>query len=233
MSADDIEPTEEMAAFFDARAVGYDEYIREQIFPDEMFAQFYGALSASIGKSDEPRRILDLGCGTGLELEALFQRAPNALITGVDLAERMLDLLRTRYSAHMSQITLVVDSFLTMPLGCQVYDHVLSGLAMHHVLHDTKRELYRKIYAALKPGGTYIEGDSVVPHEMEGQFIAEYHECAATVPPAPDGTYHLDVPFSLQTQESLLQEAGFKDFRLVWQKDPTVVWNTAVYVVTA
>ena len=83
-----------MAAFFDARAAGYDDYFRDEIFPDEMFAQFYGALSAPIGETDEPLRILDLGCGTGLELEALFQRVPNARVTGVDLAEEMLELLK-------------------------------------------------------------------------------------------------------------------------------------------
>ena len=232
MSVDEMEPTEEMAAFFDARAAGYDDYFRDEILPDEMFAQFYGALSAPIGETDEPLRILDLGCGTGLELEPLFRRVPNARVTGVDLAEGMLDLLRAKYRTHTSQITVVVDSFLTMPLGSQVYDHVLSGNAMHHVLRDTKLELYKKIHAALKPGGMYIEGDSVIPREMEGEFIAEYHRDAGSVPPAPDGTYHLDVPFSLETQKSLLLEAGFKDFRLIWQKDPTAVWNLVVYVVT-
>ena len=52
------------------------------------------------------------------------------------------------------------------------------------------------------------------------------------MPPAPDGTYHLDVPFSLETQRSLLLEAGFTDFQLIWQKDPTEVWNLVVYAVT-
>jgi len=233
MSVDEMEPTEEMGAFFDARAEGYDDYFRDEILPGELFAGFYDALSAPIGETDAPLRILDLGIGTGLELEPLFRRVPNARVTGVDLAEKMLELLQASYSARMSQITLVVDSFLTMPLGSRVYDHVLSGNSMHHVLRDTKLELYKKIHAALKPGGKYVEGDSVVPEEMEGQFIAEYHEGAATVPPAPDGTYHLDVPFSLETQKSLLLEAGFHDFQLIWQKDPTMVWNQVVYVVTA
>lgn len=233
MSVEELEPIEEMTAFFDARAVGYDAYMRDSIFLDGSFDPFYQALSAPIGKTDAPLQVLDLGCGTGLELEALFQRAPNALITGIDLSEKMLDLLKTRYSAYMSQMALVADSYLTTPFAAQGYDHVLSGLSMHHILHDTKRELYKRIHAALKPGGKYIEGDSVIPHEMETQFIAEYHECAASVPPAPDGWYHIDVPFSLKTQKSLLLEAGFSDFQLIWQKDPTVVWNIAVYVVTA
>ncbi len=89
-----------------------------------------------------------------------------------------------------------------------------------------------KIRAALKPGGKYIEGDSVIPAEMESQFVAEYHEQIAAMPPAEDGHYHIDVPFSIETQRSLLLQAGFQDFELIWQRDSTAVWNAAVYVVT-
>lgn len=67
---------------------------------------------------------------------------------------------------------------------------------------------------------------------MENQFFAEYYEHAASVPQAQDGHYHIDVPFSIGTQRSLLLEAGFRDFELVWQKDSTAVWNAGVYVVT-
>lgn len=233
MSVEDIEPIEEMAAFFDARSAGYDEYIRDYIFAGGAFEQFYQAICLPIQPTDEPLHILDLGCGTGLEIEFLLHRVPNARITGIDLAGDMMDLLRKRYSAHVGQITLVADSFLTMPLGTGAYDHVISVMSMHHILRDTKRALYARIHAALKPGGKYIEGDSVIPADMEGQFLDEYYQDAATVPPAPDGHYHIDIPFSLDTQKSLLLEAGFRDFRLVWQKDPTAVWNIAVYVVTA
>ena len=232
MSPEDTGIVEEMAAFFDARAAGYDDYMRDSIFPGEVFAQFYRAISSPIEKTNRPLRILDLGCGTGLELEALFQKVPNAYVTGIDLAKNMLDLLQQRYVTHASQITLVRDSYLTMSFGQQAYDHVISALSLHHILHDTKRELYAKIRAALKPGGTYIEGDSVVPAEMESQFLDEYYEESTTVLPAPEGTYHIDIPFSIGTQRSLLREAGFKDFELVWQKDSTAVWNIAVYVVS-
>jgi tRNA (cmo5U34)-methyltransferase len=232
MSVEDIEQTENMAAFFDARAAGYDDHMRDNIFPDGLFAQFYQALSSPIGETHEPLHILDLGCGTGLEIEALFQRVPNALITGIDLSENMLELLRERYVAHMSQITLIADSYLTMPFGTQVYDHIISAMSLHHLLRDTKRKLYVRIHTALKPGGKYIEGDAVTRADMESQFLAEYHQQLAGMPQAEDGHYHVDVPFSIATQRSLLLEAGFKDFELLWQRDSTAVWNAAVYSVT-
>jgi len=230
--SDDTEKPESMAAFFDTRAAGYDDHMRD-VLPAAAFAQFYRALSSPIERTDEPLNILDLGCGTGLELEAIFRRAPNALITGVDLSGNMLQLLRERYSAHMSRITLVADSYLTMPFGTQAYDYIVSAMTIHHLLRDAKRTLYVKIHAALKPGGKYIEGDSVTPTEKEGQFLAEYRERVAAVPKADDGHYHIDVLFSIDTQRSLLLEAGFRDFDLVWRWDPTDVWQFAIYVVTA
>jgi len=145
----------------------------------------------------------------------------------------MLELLQTRYAAHMNQITLVVDSYLTMPFATHAYDHIISAMTIHHLLHDTKRNLYRKIHAALKPGGKYIEGDAVTTAEMEDQFLDEYNKELDSMPPAQDGHYHIDLPFSIETQRTLLLEAGFHNFEVVWQRDSATVWNAAVYVVTA
>jgi tRNA (cmo5U34)-methyltransferase len=232
MSTEDLEPIEPMGAFFDAKAAGYDDHMRDNIYVDGTFVPFYQSVSLPIEETSEPLRILDLGCGTGLEIEFLLSRVPNAQITGIDLSENMLALLRQRYAAHMGQITLVVDSYLTVPFGTQTYDHVISAMSLHHILRDTKLELYRRIHAALKPGGKYVEGDSVVFAETESQCLAEYHEYTAAMPDAQDGQYHIDIPFTLERQQALLLESGFQDYQLIWQKDPNVDWNFAVYAVT-
>lgn len=232
MSEEQIEPVEEMASFFDLRSAGYDAYIRGYIYTEAEFLQFYQALAAPIEKTEKPIQILDLGCGTGLEIEFFLKRAPNAQITGVDLSRKMLEELQRRYATHMGQITLVAGSYLTLPFGEQTYDYVLSAMTMHHLLHDAKRGLYEKIHAALKPGGKYVEGDSVTRPETESQFLAEYNEQVDAMPAAEDGHYHVDVPLSLETQKTLLMEAGFSNFELLWQKEEADVWNAAVYVVT-
>ncbi len=184
MTVEDPEVPEEMAVFFDLRAAGYDEHIRDYIFEGASIAPFYQAVSSPIERTEEPLHILDLGCGTGLEIEFLLRRVPNAVITGVDLSTGMLERLRASCSAHMGQITLVTDSYLTMPLGTQAYDHIISAMANHHLLHDAKRKLYTRIHAALKPGGKYVEADSVIPAEMESQFLADYYKEVAAAPPA-------------------------------------------------
>jgi tRNA (cmo5U34)-methyltransferase len=232
MSVEDEEKPENMAAFFDTRAAGYDEHMRGFVFNETTITQFYQAVSSPIEKTSEPLKVLDLGCGTGLELEALIKRVPNACITGVDLSKNMLALLQKRYASYMHYITLVEDSYLSMPFGTHTYDHIISAMSMHHLLHDTKRNFYKKIHSVLQPGGKYIEGDSVTPVDMESQFLAEYQESLESVPPAEEGYYHVDIPSSIGTQKRLLLEAGFKDFQLIWQMDSTAVWDIAVYAVT-
>lgn len=233
MSEGTTERPEEMGAFFDARAAGYDAHIRGYVYDETTFARFYSTLALPIPQTKAPICILDLGCGTGLEIEYILRRAPNARITAIDLAAGMLALLEERYATRMDQITLIADSYLIRDLGKGTYDFVVSAMTIHHLLHNTKTELYRRIRIALKPGGKYIEGDSVTTDEWEEQFLAQYQEQLALVPNPGPGMYHIDVPFSLKTQEHLLREAGFREFQLLWQRDPSEMWNSAVYTATA
>ena len=63
---------EEMADFFDRRADTYDDHQRENI---EYFDLIYESISSCVTKTKSKVRILDIGCGTGLELEGIFRRA--------------------------------------------------------------------------------------------------------------------------------------------------------------
>ena len=40
------------------------------------------------------------------------------------------------------------------------YDYGVSVLSLHYLLPDRMGELYRPIHDALRPGGSYVEGDS-------------------------------------------------------------------------
>ena len=42
--------------------------------------------------------LLDIGCGTGLELASIYQKFPNVKITGIDLSKDMLEKLRVKYA---------------------------------------------------------------------------------------------------------------------------------------
>ena len=77
----------EMARFFDERADTYEGHMRPLV------SDLYDVIVSPIPITEEPISVLDLGCGTGLEFKAIFAKAPNALVTGVDVSEKMLSRL--------------------------------------------------------------------------------------------------------------------------------------------
>ncbi len=77
-------PLEEMSDFFTKRLQGYEEHM---LVWEESYRIFAEILPL------ECRKILDLGCGTGLELDRIWRRDPDIEVTGVDLCQSMLDKL--------------------------------------------------------------------------------------------------------------------------------------------
>lgn len=211
---------ENMSQFFDSKAKGYDNHMEETI---KSFDDFYSSISKPITKTDLEISILDLGCGTGLEIQGILDRCPNALITGMDVSQNMLMELIIKHAEHLEQIKLVNASYLTAELGENKYHHVISVMTMHHLLHDIKKGLYKKIRRALKPGGLYIEGDYIVSPEKEGHLLDRYHRKVADFKTSENGDFHIDIPFSMKTQKKLLLDAGFSDIEVIWQEGEAAI----------
>ena len=212
----------EMSQFFNERANGYEEHIRPLVF------DLYDVIFTPIPTTNEPISILDLGCGTGLEFKAIFARAPNALITGVDVSEEMLSRLREKYQARMSQIRLIHGSFEQALWSKDEYDYVLSVMALHHLLPVPKRKLYNKIWKSLRTGGKYVEGDYVVSKKKEREFLSGHHEATEEYQLSPNKVYHIDVPYSIKTQVELLTKAGFRRVRTIWNKRKAAIFVAEV-----
>lgn len=117
---------ERMDEFFAARLDGYDAHMLCNI---EGAREFYPATAAQLPLSAHTE-LLDLGCGTGLELEAYFARrdreAPKSRphVTGIDLCEPMLRRLREKFPQE--DITLIHGSYLEEDLGACQYDAAVS-----------------------------------------------------------------------------------------------------------
>lgn len=89
---------EAMDAFFNKRADTYDDHMLVEMQLNE----FYEAIAGCFPESDKALSLLDLGCGTGLELERLFERMPNLNVTGIDLSKEMLSLLQQPFLCPFS-----------------------------------------------------------------------------------------------------------------------------------
>ena len=206
---------EEMSAFFNARATGYDNHMHASLADAKTY---YRKLAESVPRTSAPIKILDLGCGTGLEIPAIFEKAPNARLTCIDLSAEMLQILRKKFPKDNIQI--IEGSYLAHELGKGVYEVILSSMTLHHLLPDQKRILYQNLYTALKNDGVYIEGDYIVPEEKMNCLLEAYK---ALPEESKGGSHHIDIPLSLAVQIKLLRQAGFMDIQKVYACGENVI----------
>ena len=211
------ERLEEMGAFFNARADTYNEVHLEHVGGMES-KQLIGSYMPSHTKT-----IIDFGIGTGLELKGVFERFPDAEVTGLDIAENMLQQVRESYTGKKIQLHCI--SYLDFDFGHDMYDVALSVMTLHHYTHDVKLDLYRRIHRCIRQNGVYIENDYMLteqenknPQEMEDFYFAEYQRLKGEQGLTDDMEYHYDTPCTVANQMKLLLEAGFSNVREVWRK---------------
>ena len=193
------EPLETMGGFFDRRVDSYEDHMR----PWRAYYRWLGELIPA-----QTETLLDLGCGTGLELDEIFRLHPDIRVTGIDLAPGMLARLREKHPER--KLTLTVGDYLTVPLAPCAFDVAVAFETLHHFPPETKLGLFRRIFAALRPGGMLLEGDYIAESdEMETYLFQELARRRARQH-VPEGTFvHFDTPLTLAHELSLLSQAGF------------------------
>ena len=213
---------EEMGAFFNKRSEYYNEKHLEHVGGIETKHMIASLLP------DNTKSIIDLGIGTGLELEAIFKRFPDIEVTGFDIAENMLEVLKKTYPGK--SITLHCENYLSYDLGVEIYDVALSVLTLHHYSHETKTNLYRKIYKCIKQNGIYIERDYMLTEpdrdkaqEMEDFYFSEYNRLKDEQGINDDKEYHYDTPCTVSNQVKMLLAAGFSNVKEVLRQENAAV----------
>ena len=214
---DRLSVPEKMDEFFVSRLDIYENHMLNEV---EGMATAYALIADHIPPATQT--LLDLGCGTGLELEGIFKRCPDVRVTGIDLTQAMLDKLWLKFPRK--QLTLICASYLDYDFGGAVYDNAVSCKTMHHILAAEKLALYANIYKALKPGGKYIECDYMVEaQEEEDRLLAESLRLRAAHNISEGELYHLDTPLTVENQIKLLLQAGFSQAEKVWRTGITTI----------
>ena len=211
---------EKMDEFFAARVNGYDEHMRTEI---EGSSEFY-AFTASLLPMKKEARILDLGCGTGLELEEYFRLNPEAAVTGIDLSEAMLKALKGKFPDR--SLSLIHGSYFDVELGEKTYDAAVSVESLHHFTAEQKGSLYGKLHAALKEEGCFVLTDYFAESEEQEREYFRSLEYLKHAQELPAGTfYHYDTPLTADHEIQVIRQAGFSEIRIVkkWGSTFTLV----------
>lgn len=141
-------------AFYDGLSPRYDAAILRCV---PRYAEMLWAILRYIPDDLRPRRILDLGIGSGNLSEAVLARYPDATVTGVDVSGEMLGLARTRLPGD--RVRLVQGDFRELDFEDGSFDLVVSSISIHHVTDDEKRSLFRDLHRLLRPGGVVAYSD--------------------------------------------------------------------------
>jgi tRNA (cmo5U34)-methyltransferase len=166
-----------------------DTYLADMLDEIPGYEELQDAAAAATEGVDA-RRVLELGTGTGETARRVLARHPDAAWVGLDASEAMLQRARERLPGADLRAARLEEE---LPAG--PFDLVVSTLAVHHLDAVAKRDLFRRVAGALRPGGRFVLADLVVPRPGEDGPIAV--------------DWEMDVPDSAADQAAWLREAGF------------------------
>lgn len=205
-----------MDEFFTSRVEGYDEHMLSEVGGCDAGYELMAKLVSELS----PKRLLDLGCGTGLELDFIFKLCPDVEVTGIDMTAAMLEKLRNKHPD--ARLTLICGDYLETDFG-EGYGAAVSFETLHHFTRERKLGLYKRLCDSLAPGGVYIECDYMCDtDEQEKWFFDELERQKREQ--GLDGTlFHFDTPITVSGQIELLRNAGFSKVGQVFREENTVM----------
>jgi tRNA (cmo5U34)-methyltransferase len=205
---------------FDAYAPRYNAE-RRKIVPS--FDAFYGAAVEAISlDGNVPRRVLDLGAGTGLLSAWIAEAHPQARFVLQDASPAMLERASEMLGDRIEEV--VVSDFAD-PLPAGPFDAVVSSLAIHHIADDAKRDLYARTLDVLAPGAWFVNAEHIAGatklldeqyhrwHETESRRLGlSSQEWEAALE-----RFRHDVRTPVADQLAWLNEIGFSDVDCLWR----------------
>lgn len=201
---------EKMDTFFENRLSGYDEHMLTTI---EGAEEFYKYTAAQLPLEKEAE-VLDLGCGTGLELEEYFSCNPSAHITGIDLSKAMLETLASKFPGK--NLNLICDSYFDVELGFEKYHAAVSVESLHHFTGARKLSLYEKLRRSLKTDGYFILTDYFAESEaQEKEYFETFEKLKREQGILDNSFYHYDTSLTVEHEIAILKQAGFSDVRIL------------------
>lgn len=205
---------------FDLIAEEYDKNRRKFI---PCFEDYYiGTTKFITANISKPKRVLDLGAGTGLLSYYWYRDFPDAEYVLVDIADDMLGIAKKRFAGLDNVSFQTLDYTYALPTGD--FDVMISALSIHHLENGEKVKLFGQIYDKLPEGGLFVNYDQFCAGQApftewadsywEGQLmqsglsnndIALWHE-----------RRKLDRECSVEDEVAMLSECGFKAVKCVY-----------------
>lgn len=171
--------------------------------------------------SFRPRRILDLGCGAGLNTCAVAKAFPEAEIIAVDAGAGMLRYAAARAaSLGITNVRWVQADIEQVPGRLGPVDLAYTAIVLHETSHEALKNIFRRCHERLAPGGLtlHVEQPAYGDRPWFEQCMRDW-----------DGRYNNERFWSRLYELDLRQEladAGFAPARIFEDAVSAVPWNT-------
>lgn len=188
-------------------------------------------------ESDARLKALDLGVGTGYFTERFLEAFPQSKVYGLDGAESMVDLAKTRLAGRGKNVDFRVGDFRDLGellADVESIDVVYSSYALHHLTRDEKTSVVREAVSLLRVGGWSVNADIIaadtpdVETRIQEIRVNGIVERARGIDPrfrdyeatrrfldeleANEG----DQPLTLKDDLRVLRDAGLHDVAIFW-----------------
>lgn len=213
-----------------SRDAGHYDDMRRRLIP--CFDAFYGTALTLVREWQTAPTIdvLDLGAGTGLFASMVNEHCPVGRLCLLDGSPAMLEQARARFTPA-DQVEYRVANMADADLGGE-WDLIVSALAIHHLADDEKRDLYKRIRIALKPGGLFVNAEQVAgptqaaDERYSRMWLEQIRQLGVPEPEIDKAldrmTYDQCAP--LESQLAWLVDAGFTDVDCSFK-----AWRFAVF----
>jgi len=135
-----------------------EDYDRLQPLRIEMY-QFYHELALDFVPFDvkDEFRMLELGCGTGIFMNRVLEKYPEARCVAFDYSNEMLKRATQKVRKHLDRVEFhQKDLNDGLPTGLGQFQLVSSFSTIHHLTDDNKARLFKQIYGALELDGWFF-----------------------------------------------------------------------------
>ena len=199
------------------------KYDSQRKFLIPCFDDFYSACLPLVKSLTHAKKVLDIGAGTGLFSQFIYDLNPGLHFTLVDLSTQMLDVARDRFE-ELNNFKFIELDFSKDALP-EKYDIIISGLAIHHLEDADKAKLYKMIYLALNDGGLFINADQVAGKNILFDSLYKYYWRETVSNSGLDREAliqafertKLDKLAPLETQLKMLERAGFNEVDCIYK----------------
>lgn len=181
----------------------------------------------------DPRRILDVGAGTGEVSRGLLQALPDARVIAIDPSAEMVAAargLRASAGDRWSIVRADADGIETK----ENFHLVTSNLVLHNLPPSVKERMLQRIRTWLVPSGVFLWGDFVRHHDpsLHDHYMeqrAAYAMAAGCPPEIVSANFakerHEDFPCTVDEALALAQRAGFGERQIVWMHDTFAIFR--------